>query len=110
VLSLFTENWRCVLVILVVVVVALKTILGLDDATVDKLLWFVAGGATASATEGAVRKATVYRSGEDVGEAAPFSVSVVAPAAAGLLGCPGLLFYYRSTSFTVTVPSFTFNR
>lgn len=60
-LSLFTENWRCVLVILVVVVVALKTILGLDDATVDKLLWFVAGGATASATEGAVRKATAAK-------------------------------------------------
>jgi len=56
-MTVITENWRSLLVFLVVAIVALKTILGLDDATVDKLLFFVAGGATASATEGVVRKA-----------------------------------------------------
>jgi len=56
-MTVITENWRSLLVFLVVAIVALKTILGLDDATVDKLLFFVAGGATASATEGVVRRA-----------------------------------------------------
>jgi hypothetical protein len=54
--SLIFENWRCVLVLLVVVVIALKTILQLDDTTIDKLIVFVAGGAGASAIEGTVRK------------------------------------------------------
>jgi len=71
--TLFTENWRYFLVLLVVVVVALKTILGLDDATVDKLLSFVAGGATASATEGVVRRAaaSVAAKAESAGPGAP---------------------------------------
>jgi hypothetical protein len=69
-MAVITENWRSLLVFLVVAIVALKTILGLDDATVDKLLWFVAGGATASATEGVVRK-TVAKNAEKAESADP---------------------------------------
>jgi hypothetical protein len=78
-LSVFTENWRCILVLLVVVVVALKTVLGLDDATVDKLLYFVAGGATASATEGVVRKSAATKAAKAEAEAEPTQPSSLPP-------------------------------
>jgi len=67
-MDVVSANWRILLVFLVIVVVALKALLGLDDATVDKLLWFVSGGATALATEGVVRT-TVKKNAENAATA-----------------------------------------